>query len=302
MALGINQSTAGQTFTSEDVRSTIIEPLRSDSLLLAAARKVMYSHGDPLRIPKISSTNLADIWRAENAQIAESTPTLSDVVLLPSSLKSAKITSRLPNELVRHAVTSGNIGELLGDNYRQDMARAIDAALLLGDGASDTPLGLANKSGVQVVSSVGSLADTAGIDKLHDAVLLAMEANAREENLAWFMAPRSLNSLRKSKAAGSGEYVFQPDPTVPARPTLFGRPIYSSPVIPKNLGSSPANKSVIILADVEQFVVGIDEDLSVQLYDQTFADYDQTLLRIVARFDVAALNPEAIIRLDGVQP
>jgi HK97 family phage major capsid protein len=34
--------------------------------------------------------------------------------------------------------------------------------------------------------------------------------------------------------------------------------------------------------------------------DQTFGDYDQVALRVVARYDAAPLNPDAIVKLTGI--
>ena len=39
---------------------------------------------------------------------------------------------------------------------------------------------------------------------------------------------------------------------------------------------------------------------SVKLLDQTYADFDQQAIRVVAQYDAAPLNPSAIVVLRGV--
>jgi hypothetical protein len=36
--------------------------------------------------------------------------------------------------------------------------------------------------------------------------------------------------------------------------------------------------------------------------DQTFGDYDQQALRVVARYDAKPLNAEAVVTIEGVTP
>jgi len=55
-----------------------------------------------------------------------------------------------------------------------------------------------------------------------------------------------------------------------------------------------------VLADFGQIAVARDLAPSVVVLSETFADYDQLALRVVARYDAAPMNPEAVVRLDGI--
>jgi HK97 family phage major capsid protein len=248
----------------------------------------------PLRIPRLDSVTLTDPWRSENTLIAETDPLLGEVVLLPSSLKSLKVLHRISNELARHAVT--DIAATLGTAMVAEVARAADSAFLTGDGAAGTIRGLANATGVQVTAAVG----TPTVDALYDAEQKLMAANGDPSTACWFMAPRSLTSLRKQRDGGAtGGYLLQPSPTEAGRMTLLGHPVYVSTAIATN-GGAGTNESRIILADMAQVAVGIDAEPSFTVLDQTFGDWDQVALRIVARLDIAPLNPAAIVVLNGV--
>ncbi|MDQ3575475.1 MAG: phage major capsid protein, partial [Actinomycetota bacterium] len=148
MPSGYSSSTPGATLTAPQVEAVLIEPLKAAAVVLQAGPQVFYSRGGvPLRIPRIDAITATDPWRSENTQIAETDPTLGEVVLLPSTLKSLKVLHRISNELARHAVT--DIATTLGSALVAEVARAADAAFLVGDGAVNTIRGLANATGVQ---------------------------------------------------------------------------------------------------------------------------------------------------------
>lgn len=304
MAVNTTGATTGATFVAPDVRGdAIIKPLQATSVVLSSGPKVYFSQGLPLKLPKISSVAIADPYRAELEQISTVDPTLGEVTLLPSNLKSVKILTKLSNESIRHAVASESMDSLLADAFSERIALIYDRDFLLGAGTADgngniTPKGLANQTGVQSVTSVGSLT----IDKMYDALLLALNANAKFDSLAWYMNARDWVTLKKSKSSGGGDYLYQPDQSEAGRPSLFGIPIFITSQMPTNQGSSPANKSTVILADRQQFAVGIDENVRIDFLDQFQGDYDAMTVRLVARLDIAALNPEGIVVMTGVQP
>ena len=132
--------------------------MASTVFLQAGPRIFDSSGGVPLRIPKIAAWSVDDPWRAENTQIAESDPEYDEVMLLPSSLKSLKVLHRFSNELARHSVV--NVANVLRDALVRRIALALDRAFLVGDGADDTVLGIANATGVQIMDTVGTPTST----------------------------------------------------------------------------------------------------------------------------------------------
>ncbi len=293
MASGYSTDAAGGVLTSEQVESLLIEPLLAEAVVLAARPRVFTSQGGvPLRVPKITSLELTDPWRAENTLIAEQDPVYGELVLLASTLKSLKVLHRISNELARHAVS--NIAGVLSAALVARVANALDRAFLVGDGAASTVLGIANQTGVQAMAAVGSPT----VDDLHDALGLAMGANAKPN--AWFMNPRDLVTLRKLKST-SGEYIVHADPTEAGVFRLLGLPVYVTTQIPRN-GGVGTNESRIILADMGQVAVGRDLDPSVVLLSETYADFDQVGIRVTARWDIGLLNAQGVVVLNAVTP
>jgi HK97 family phage major capsid protein len=292
MPSGYSSTAAGGALTSEEVAALLIEPLLAEAVTLRAGPRIFDTRGVPLLIPTIASLDLDDPWRSENTAIGEEDPVFGEVELLPSTLKSLKVIHRISNELARHAVT--NIATVLSAALVTRVANALDAAFLTGTGAANTIVGIANATGVQVTTAVG----TPTVDDLHDALGKAMGANARPS--AWFMNPRDLVTLRKQKAT-DGQYIVQPDPTALGGFRLLGLPVYVTTQI-SGAGGVGTNESTIILADMSQVAVGRDLDISVVLLEERYADFDQIGIRVTARFDIAPLNAEGVVVLRGVTP
>lgn len=292
MASGFSVTGAGSELTQEEVVALLVEPLQAQAVVLRARPRVFVSDGVPLQIPKIASFDLADPWRSENTAINEEDPTYGELTLLPSSLKSLKVLHRVSNELARHSVV--NVSKVLSAALVKRVANAVDKAFLVGDGVSNTITGLVNQPDVQTMAAVG----TPDVDSLHDAEGALLGADANPQTSAWFMNPRDLITLRKTKDAG-GAYLVQPDPTERGGYTLLGHPVNVSTQIPTD-GGAGTDESQIVLADLDQVAVGRDQDVQVTFLDQTYGDFDQLAIRVTARFDIGLLNGPGVVVLNGV--
>lgn len=382
---------SGAVLTAEDVQASLIEPLGADSVVLAAllqaqvgpddvrprgagvvpmpalSSPIIVSAGVPVRVPRIAALDVGAPFIAENALIPETEIDYGELTLLPSTLRGLKVLHRMSNELARHAV--GNASTLLSDALVRRVARALDAAFLAGTGTAGSIRGLLALDGTQRVAGVGSPT----VDDLHDAVGLALAADARPT--CWFMSPRDLVSLRKLRDT-AGQYLLAPDPTQAGGYALLGMPVFTSTQLPTDQGatrdvtgaastdaitlaahgvaagaavrfSSPTagalpvpllagttyyardvtagafkvaaspggpaidltvdgaaalrgSGSSIVLADMRQIVIAMDQDLTIAVLSERWADYDQVGIRVTARFDIGALNAEGIVVLNGV--
>lgn len=170
-----------------------------------------------------------------------------------------------------------------------------DSAGLTG-GTNPTVVVTTTTPGVRGAQRIDLAGATPDIDDLHDAMGLAMGAWA--EPTCWFMAPRSMTFLRKIRAVPDGRYMLEPDITQENRFTMLGLPVYVTNAM---LPDSPtAGDSTIVLADMNQVAVGRDLEPNVRILDQTFGDYDQTAIRVVARYDIAPLNAEGVVLITNV--
>ena len=285
--MALNSTTNADELTAEQVNTMLVTPLQSKSVFLSAGPTIVDTAG-PLRMP-MSMGATTPAWYAQNAQIAESDPSFNELSLLPSTMQSVKVLTRFSNELARQSVVS--LEEALRQRLVKDVADAIDAQLLsaTGDGVTK-PKGLFAYSGVQNVPTVGALT----LDSLMTAEGLALAADVDLGSLVWVMKPREFTKLRKLKDT-SGRYQMTPDPTVAGGFILLGHKVVLSNYIPDVSTTTSA-----ALVDFSQIVVARDVAPSVKLLDQTFGDFDQQAVRVVARYDAAPANPAAVVTLTGI--
>jgi HK97 family phage major capsid protein len=278
--------------TAEQVQAVLVKPLEAKSVFLAAGPQIVDTAG-PLVLPK-GGAPTTPAWYGQNEQISEDDPDFDEITLLPTTMKSVKVLTRFSNELARQSVIA--LDAALKARLVKDVADVVDAQLLsASDGASGTlPRGLFNYA-TQGPSAVGAL----GYDDLMDAEALAMGGNVNVDALKWVMTSREFTALRKIKAGtGSNQYAVQPDLTRGIGYTLLGHPVVITNRVQDTDGTPDTGN--LALVDFSQIVVARDLAPSVKILDQTFGDFDQQAIRVVARYDAAPLNDDAVIKITGI--
>src|SRR5690625_1774751 len=86
----------------EQVASLLIQPLETESVVLAAGPRI-FDTASPLRIPKLVGSGDAS-WIGEGELIPEHDIEFDEVRLMPSDRKSVKTLIRFSNELLRQAI------------------------------------------------------------------------------------------------------------------------------------------------------------------------------------------------------
>ena len=278
--------------TREQVQTILVKPLEAQSVFLAAGPRI-FDSASPVRIPKLGGPINPD-WIGENELITERDVDFDEIQLLPSTMKSVKVITRYSNELARQSVVA--LDAALRDRLVTDVATKLDAQFLsaTGDGVT-TPKGLFAYSGVQTIAVGGALT----LDVLLDAWGKALAANVNMAALKWVMTPREFVGLRKLKD-GDGRYMMQPDPTLDGVFRLFGAPVIVTARVPDTTGSSPTGRAALV--DFSQIAVARDVAPSVKILTERYADFDQQAIRVVARYDAAPMNPQAIVTLTGITP
>lgn len=280
---------ANGELTSEQVLSTLIQPLESQSIILANGPRIYDSPtGDPLRIPTLVDSDDA-AWHGENELITEGDADFGEVTLLPNNLKSVKVVHRFSNELARHSVVS--IANTMQAAFVKKVADKLDNAFLTGvstlDGSGNrTPIGLFEQADTQTSTLTYATADL--LDSVVDTVGKLMTAEIRDfGSVRWFL--NTADFLAISKVKDSEEKGFlQPDLTKPGVFTLYGIPVVVSSRVVAGTG---------LLVDMSYVAIGRDLAPSVKILTERYADYDQLGLRVTCRMDIALLHPEACVVL-----
>lgn len=291
--------------TAEQVQKILVQPLEDQSVILSSGVRIIDTPGSPVRLPKMGG--LVDdegdpatpSWHGQNELIDELDAEFDEIVLLPDSIKSVKTLTRFSNELARQSIIS--LDAALKARLVKDVADVLDRQFISGTantvgGQQTTPVGLLNMSGTSELDGVGTLS----LDDLHDAEGVALAANVDPTRLRWLIRSETFVGLRKLKDS-QGRYLIQPDPTEAGAYRLLGHTVTVSNRLPKTaaVGETPGTTSAL-LWDPSQVAVARDQAPSVKVLDQTFGAYDQQALRVTARYDIGALNPEAVVVLSGI--
>ncbi len=261
------------TLQQTQIHSLLVQPLEAASVFLASGPKIIDTHG-PIRIPRIA-TGLTVGAVAEGGTIPESSVGMDEVTMLPSTLKSFKVISRVTAEVLRSSAVA--LDSILKQRLTTDTAAALDTALFTGTGSSNTITGLLAQSGV----ATGTL-DADDPDTLLDGIGVA-RANEVTPN-RWFLSPADYLAIRKCKDL-EGRYVLQPDITQDGREVLFGVPVTVTSRIPTGRA---------ILADMNLVAVARDMAPSITVDSSVYFTSDEVALRVVCRYDLALLQPKAV--------
>lgn len=277
--------------TAEQVQAILVQPLMAASAFLASAPRIFDTDGNAVRIPKLTGMGEPS-WHGENELISEVDATFDEITLLPSTMKSVKSLTRFSNELARQSVVA--LDAALRDRMVRDVAAKLDTQFLSagGDGVT-VPRGLFAYAGVQNLAVNGALT----LDDLHDAEGLVLSAGVDPSRVRWLMQSREFVNLRKVKDT-SGRYIVEPDVTEAGAYRLLGHAVVVTNRVPDTTVATPTGRAALV--DFSQIAVARDLAPSVKILDQTYGDYDQMAIRVVARYDAAPMNPEAVVTLVGI--
>lgn len=272
---------ANPELLADQVAQLLVQPLEAASVVLSSGPRIFDTAG-VLRIPKlVSGATVAFV--GEGGLIDDSADvSFDECVLMPTERKSIKTILRFTNELVRQSVIG--VDAVLKARLVKDVSDALDTALLLGDGSDDSITGITAQSNV----TTGDF-DPTDPDTLLDAIGLL---NAQEVlPNRWFINGADFVELRKVKEeSGSAKYVLEPDLTADATYRLFGIPVTVTNKLPTGTA---------ILADMSNVAVARDVAPSVTVLTERYAEYDEVGLRVVTRYDLGLLHPEAVAVLGG---
>ena len=190
----------------------------------------------------------------------------------------------MSNELLRQSVV--NVESAFSMKLVRDVSDFLDAALWQGGTAvAGSPVGMVNFPNNVNAGTAAGTAITA--DTLYDMHELAMANNLADDALRWAMSPATFTIIRKL-SDNYGQRILQPSLSEGAPSTLLGRPYTVTNNVPD---------TDLLLFDRSQIAVGMDQRASITLLDQTYANYDEVAVRVVARYDTAAMNDEAVVQL-----
>ena len=273
-------STSANALIVEKVSSMLVEPLAAASVVLAANPTVFQS-SEPLRVPTLTG-NTNPEWVGENELIPEADNlTFGEIELMPTNRKSIKTITRVSNELVRMAKIG--VSEVLQRRLVADVRDKLDTALLVGDGADNSVTGIINQPGV-----TNAVWDVADPDSILDG--LATLAASEVSPTRILMNGTDFFALRKLKD-GDGRGLLQSDLTAEATYRIHGVPVTVTNKLPAG---------TLVAANWADIAVVRDQDTTVRLDSSRYLEYDQTAIRVTARYDLGILRPAGVLVMETV--
>ena len=195
-AMGLSPDTAGGFLVPNEVAQDQLIPLLYAKSVVAdlGATKLDGLTRSPFQIPRVSG-GTTGYWVAEAGSITASDLTTAMLSMSPHGLAALTLVSDLLQQLDNTAVEN-----MIKNDQATQLALQLDLKALRGTGASNTPIGVINASGV----NTSSVSSTPTYDELVDAVGAVQEDNALEGNLGWAIAFADLQLIRKMKDVTGG--------------------------------------------------------------------------------------------------
>lgn len=243
-ALASGTASAGGNTIPTTFLSQLIEPLRDLSSVLAAGATIITTEsGEDIKIPTLATPGAAVANVAESATRAGTDPTFGQLTL--KAYEHAQLINA-PRRLVEDSAVDieGLVARLIAENIGVSLA----GKLATGAGTTETA-GIATAATAGKTGATGVFAPTFDdvIDLFH-----SVSAPYRASSSAAFLASDGvLASLRKLKATGTGEYLWQPSVQVGQPDLILGKPVYPD----ANIAAPAAGAKSLIFGDISRYWV-----------------------------------------------
>lgn len=278
-ALSAGSDSAGGYTVPTNLSAQLIDKLRAASVVVRAGAQTVPVTSDNLSFAKLA-TDPVPAWRNEAAAVAESDPTFSPVNIVPRSLA---VMTKVSYELMADSI---NLEAQLPNILTAALAVELDRAALEGTGTAPQPRGVRETVGIGT-AAIGGVPD---FDDLIDAHTGIMIANAGPVS-AFIMHPRDAGTMAKLKAS-DGHYIGN-------APALANVPMLSTTSIATNRGVGE-DESTIYAGNFRHLMIGVRQDIRIELIRELFAGNLQYALIAHLRADVAVAHPGAFYTMTGV--
>lgn len=281
-ALAEGTDSAGGYTVPDILSARMIDRLRAASVVFRAGAQTVPLGSDTNYVARVE-TDPEPAWRSENATVDESDPTFGRVVLEPKSLA---VIVRVSRELLDDSV---NISSTLPRILAEGMAQELDRVAMFGSGAAPEPQGVTNFSGLTANSYAGGALESYG--PLIQARTALRSANS--DVSAYVLNPRDEGTLA-GLTANDGQPLSVPS-------AISQVPMLTTTKVPTD-GGAGEDESQIIAGDWRRLMVGMRQDLRIEVLRERYADQLQYAFLAFMRADIAAEHEAAFTVLDGITP
>lgn len=272
---------AGALATATEA-GAFIDSLREQSVVLTLGARPLGGLVGKVTIPKLAANTVAQ-WVGEGVAPAASDPTFGGVELEPHTLAGHVTFTR------RMALsTNVSVEEILRRDLREQIARGLDKAALMGGGA-DAPAGIVGLAGVGAVehgANGGALTWATVVQFLEQ-----LEAqNAGSGRLGWAVSPGVKSfALATPKVAGDSEMMMR-DPA-----TLLGYPLIATPFLTGIDKGTGTNLRGAIFGNWEDLLVGQWGGIDILVDPYSFSSSGNVRVAAFADMDFGVRHAESFV-------
>ena len=277
-ALGEGVNSAGGVFVPEIASGQVVRLVEEFSVWPGAMQNVVMPSDTVTAVKRL--TGVSASWSAENAEIATSDPSATDIRLVAKKLT---VSTRVSNELLADAAA---VGDWVIAEFATAIGEKLDQAAVNGDGTNTYGgvYGIANK----VLTAAGSYftADT-NHDEFSDldiADFLGVVAKLPTyvTNARWYISSFGFaQSMQRLDLGAGGRVSFENGTGF----NFLGYPVTISNVMAKS--GDQSGKVMALLGDASLAgMYGIRSAFQTKISTERYVEYDQTLYLGLARADM----------------
>lgn len=273
-AAGIGTTTAGGYLVPQGFRATIIEKQKAYGAVQQVAMVLDTATGNPLPWPTNDDTANVGALLAENTAAAE-----LDIVLGQAQLGAYKYTSKLVRVSLEFLqdVDWLDAEAFLQRKFAERLGRIHNQHFTTGTGTAQ-PQGIVTGA-VSGVTAAGAAAITA--DELID-LQHSVDPAYRNERSKFMLSDTALKLVRKLKAAGTGEYLFQTS-TSGDMPNLLAGSGY---VVNQDMAVPATGVKSVLYGDFEAgYVIRLVKAFELIRLEERYAEFGQTAFIAFDRAD-----------------
>jgi HK97 family phage major capsid protein len=278
-SLAEGTDSAGGYLVPDEFERTLVSAL-SDYNIMRGISKILTTSGGTLKIPVVATKGTAS-WYAEEATIAESNTTFSQVTLDAYKLGTML---KVSDELLQDSAF--NLESYIATEFAQRIGAKEEESFLIGDGTGK-PTGIFAATGGGQIGVTTASVSAITFDEVMD-LYYSLRAPYRK-NAMFITNETTVKTLRKIKDT-TGQYIWQPALTLGTPDLLLGRPVYTSIYVPE----IAAGASVISFGDYSYYWLAERKGRTFKRLDQLFAQTDQVGFMATERVDGKLVLPEAV--------
>jgi HK97 family phage major capsid protein len=281
----------GYLIAPTQVTNDLVKVIQDEVFIRGLATVRQVTEAKKLGIRKLT-THMADAdWTTEVAAVTEDTTMAFDRRDLEPYLF-----SKLAKVSIRTLELSADAEQIIRDELGYKFGITEEKAFLTGNGSSK-PLGIftANAAGISTARDVAAASATAVVgDDLVNLKYSLKQSYMRGPGLAWVLHRDLVKMIRKLKASGTGEYIWQPGLAAGDPDRILDIPFYMSEYAPNTFTTG---LYVAVLGNLKYYTIAEVNTLFIQRLVERYADTNEVGFIGRRWVDGAPILEEAFARL-----